>query len=154
MTDTVLIIPEKEIVVLQLPDQGPSGPQGPPGESGGDTERVTVTKVASHPISGHRLICADNTGRAVYASHSDTLTTHRVLGLSTHAAAFNTNVQILSAGEITDDTWDWDTDLPVFLGLNGLLTQTMPTYGAILPVAFPVTSQTLRVKIGEPVYYS
>ncbi len=152
MTDTILVIPEKEVVILQLPDQGPAGPMGPPGVSGGDTGRVTQVWIAGEPLGGHRVVYA-NEGSAFYASADNADTAMQIAGITTHAAAMGGDIQVQSAGPLTEPSWDWDVTKPIFLGLNGLMTQTVNmAWNFIRIVGYPTGLHSMMVSLEEPVF--
>jgi hypothetical protein len=125
------------------------GPAGTPGISGGAMQLVpTVT-----PIGGHRVLALDNVGKAVYADSTSLPLTQRVVGVSTSSTAAGIDAPIQTYGAMEEPSWNWDTELPVFLGTNGTLTQTPPTTPskASIVVGFPTSPTTLFINIQQPI---
>jgi hypothetical protein len=100
------------------------------------------------------MVVLDADGRAVYASNDQPDHFHKVLGMTLEAVSALSPVNILRGGEITEPSWNWVLNAPVFLSTNGLLTQTSPTSGFSLIVGFPVTTTKLFVSLREPIFLS
>ena len=81
--------------------------------------------VASQNISGHTAVALDAVGGAIPADAS-TAQHSAVLGIATGAALAGGDVTILSHGAFEHLGWTFTPGLPVFLGLAGALTQTVP----------------------------
>jgi hypothetical protein len=71
-----------------------------------------------------------------------------VVGINTSASALAYPVQIQITGIVTEPTWTWTPDQMVFLGLNGVLTQTVPS-GALFiqPIGIARTATKLVLNI-------
>jgi len=102
------------------------GEVGPPGPAGAGGAGTALTKTAGTALSGHRAVVLDVSGEAIYADNTVLAHRDKVLGLTSGAASAGADVTIVSYGEITEPSWTWTLDEPVFLGANGLLTQTAP----------------------------
>lgn len=153
-----------ESTVLVLGEQGPQGIQGvqgvpgPQGEQGvpglpGASGDLSFIYPAIGPISGHRIVTLTS-GGVQYASSDAAADAQRVLGMSTNAAGDGGEVGVKKFGEITEPSWSWDTQLPVYLGLNGQLTQvppSNPTNAFSMVVGYPITPTSLFVNIGIPI---
>lgn len=126
---------------------GPVGPPGAPGPSGAVAGQVRVVAVAAVAVSGHRLVTPDVNGELVYASNTVPGHVHAPLWLTLAAAAAGDPVETLIVGAYVEPTWSW-TPGPLYLGVDGLLTQTAPTAasGAVFlaPVGY-ATSPTAVV---------
>lgn len=143
----VAVVLETEGLPVEVGQQGPPGPRGPAGPAGG----AAVTVTAATALGGHRLVVLDGTGAARHASKDDLNHLFRVFGLTLGAAAQGAAVDVQRAGLVTEPSWAWDIALPVYLGADGLLTQTPPASGFLLIVGCPVTTTTLCIDIGDPV---
>lgn len=108
---------------------------------------VTVTCTAGASLGGRRVVLLDAAGKAQYADKDTTAHAGRVLGLTTAAAALDESISVQVAGLLTENTWAWDTDTPVYLSTNGLLTQTAPTSGMIQIIGQPLSATTINVDI-------
>jgi len=129
--------------VLDVASQGPPGPPGPPGGT-------ALQYPAGTALGGHRMVVLNDLGQAVYADSSNPAHASKVLGITTGASSQGDTATIQSGGELTESSWAWTLDQPVFLGTSGLLTQTQPATGFSLVVGFPLSTTTLFVNIGEP----
>ena len=107
---------------------------------------IDTTLVASTSLSALRCITTDSSGLAKYAT-PDSLANAVVIGISTTAANTGENITIKTSGQITDASWNW-TKGAIYLGANGVLTQTAPTGGSIIVhVAKAITATTLIIDI-------
>lgn len=116
-------------------------------ESGGIVAaNIDTTLVASTSLSALRCITTDGSGLAKYATH-DTLANAVVIGISTTAGNTGENITIKTSGQLTDANWSW-TKGAIYLGANGVLTQTAPSGGAIIVhVAKAITATTIIIDI-------
>ena len=149
--DAILVVTAPEAIFVVVAEEVTSVvesiAQGPPGPPGGGV--ITVT--AGQNLSGHRIVSAGAAGLAVYADKDLLTSVQKVLGLTTGAAASGALVSIVPSGEITEPSWTFDTDLPVYLGKSGALTQMAPTTGAILQVGVALASTRLFIDIKTPI---
>lgn len=81
-------------------------------------------------LSALRAVTTNSSGQAIYAS-TDTLGNAQVVGITMGAASSGAQVGVKTFGPLSDASWNW-TKGPVFLGINGALTQTAPSGGAII----------------------
>lgn len=136
--------PEQELLEI--------GQQGPPGRDG--VGSTTLNHPAAVPMSGHRVVLLDVTGALAYADAFTPSHAYRVLGVTLNAAIPGQNVIVQWFGEISEPSWVWDPLLPVWLGADGVLTQTPPsTIGAAfaLIVGFASTPTKLQVDLQPPI---
>lgn len=89
-----------------------------------------LTFVAGQNLSALRAVTTNNTGEVVYADNS-TVANAQVVGLTYTSAAVGSAVMVITYGLVSDPSWTW-TKGDVFLGVNGYLTQTAPTGGAVI----------------------
>lgn len=133
---------------------GPVGPQGPKGDKGdkgdpgppGPPGTAIYEFVAQAPMGGHRIIALDEAGVPVYASNDDPDSALRAVGISLNAADIGGTIRVQAEGAITEPSWGWLTDRPVYLGKDGLLTQTAPTYPdaqVAMIVGFPISPTSI-----------
>lgn len=136
--------------VVAVGQQGPAGPQGDIGPAGGSA--ITVTAGAA--LSGHRVVYLDASYKAQYASNQTASHALIALGLTLGAAALDETMSVQRSGEVTEPSWSWTLEQPVYLGDNGLLTQTAPTNPALFQriVGFPTAATKLFLALREPVF--
>lgn len=134
----------QEVALLLMPIL-----RGPQGVAGGDGT-VQRTAIASVTLSGHRAVYLAG-GEAAYASADDAATANACIGITTGAALEGDEVVITTMGKLVEPTWTWTEALPVYLGLNGLLTQTVPTSGCLVELGIATTATELEVRIQSPI---
>ncbi len=139
-----LRIRETQFIRVKIGIAGPPGPIGPRGNA-------TLTVLSATALGGHRLVTLDGASAAIYADAGTPSHSGNVLGLTIGAGETAT---ILHRGEIAEPSWHWILGQPVFLGQNGLLTQSPPQAPSLfsLIVAFPVTATTLFISLREPIF--
>ena len=108
-----------------------TGPTGPSGNQ--------LSVVAGEALGGHRAITA--TG-----FHATEALLDLLAGISSGAAEIGQTATLVSRGPLTDPSWSWTPDAPIFVGPNGVLTQTAPTNSA-RRVAWAATPTLINVDI-------
>lgn len=139
---------QNSTVILEVSRQGPPGPAGVPGEASGG-ENILLT--AGPAIGGHRIVLVDGLLAAGYASKDDLTHIGRVYGVTLNAAGAGEPVTVRTRGAIEELSWAWTPLAPVFLGVNGLLTQTVPTSGFQQVIGVAITATVLFVNPREPI---
>lgn len=145
--DHTLIEPVQELVLLTEAQQGPPGPPGAPGQAGVGY----VTFKARGAIGGHRAVCAAFSGCVRYADSRDVAGAASVLGLSLHAAEDGDDIHVVTSGELVEPSWSWAQDLPIFVGVEGVLTQVPPDTGFQLVVAVATSPTSALLSIKQPI---
>lgn len=114
---------------------------------------LSSTHTAPTPISGHRMVTFGLNGELRYASNSLLEDANRVFGMTIGAASSGSSVIIRCLNEITEPSWSWTLDRPIYLGIDGNLTQIAPALPAkfSLVIGFPVSSKTMFVNISNPI---
>ena len=148
-THTSVVVAEKPRHVIVT--RGIPGPPGPIGPSGGSALSVT----AGQDIGGHRLVLLNAQGDAIYADARQLSHAEVVVGLTVFAAVQGQSIDIVRVGIVEEPSWSWVADQPVYLGLDGVPTQTLPP-GALfgLVVGFPITPTKLFMSIKPPIVFS
>jgi hypothetical protein len=111
------------------------------------------TRIAYQSIQGHRVI-ANRNGLADICDVLDINSCKNAIGIGLNAAAIGEAVTIVSFGEISESSWQFITDAPVFLGPNGTLTQTIPQAGIFLQVGIAQSATSIFVDISNPIIRS
>lgn len=97
-------------------------------------------------LSALRAVTTNGSGEAVYAT-TDTLPNATVFGITTTAANAGAAVSVRMSGILEDAVWNW-TKGTVYLGTNGVLTQTAPTGGAVVVhIGRALTATKLQIDI-------
>lgn len=123
----------------------------------GTTVQIGATQdvfTAGADLGGHRAVYLDSSELLQYATNADPALGERVLGITSGAIANGATGVVLRTGEITEPSWNWTLGLPIFLGVNGQLTQTRPTTSGsfVLQVAFPIAPTKVFVDIKQAIF--
>jgi hypothetical protein len=144
ITAEVVADPEvREVTVVGAP-----GPMGPKGADGSGI--VSLTKTAAEAIGGHRVVRASGSGEVSYASSDQLSHQGCILGITTGAVALGADVDVVVAGEVTEPSWQWTLG-SVYLGVNGLLTQTPPSTGFLQIIGTATEPTKLLVAIEDTI---
>jgi len=97
-----------------------------PPESGGATAQIQLTVNAAVPLSGHRVVTPGPDDTLDYASNVVAAHLHAPLWITQGAVTAGQPATVLAYGALTESSWVWIPGVPLFLGADGLLTQTPP----------------------------
>lgn len=138
---------------VQVSSQGPQGPQGAPGPEGGSSE----ARIADGTLGGHRIVRSAGDDLVGYADSTNPSHGDDTQGMTLGAADDGETVQVQRIGSVTYNGWSWTQGTPVFLGANGLPTQTPPSpdngdaFSQVIGHAEAPT--VLYLSIEPPVYF-
>ena len=110
------------------------GPQGLPGAT-------VSTYTAAVALSGHIAVVLNELGEAMPADAASA-THYAVAGLTTGAAMQDATVEAITKGMLDHSGWTFTAGLPVFLGLDGAITQALPVsalFSKVLGIALTPT---------------
>lgn len=118
------------------------------GSVGGGGGSADETFTAETPIDAYKAVTVNSTGQAVLASSDNVAHQDRVVGITTTSGSV---VTVKSSGSLTNAQWNWVVNNPVFLGLNGELTQ-QPFTGVITQqLGFAKTPTSIFVRVNHGV---
>lgn len=142
------------ISVSQVPNNinvaGAPGIRGPKGEDG---QAVNIqTFEAGANLSGHRAIRV-SAGLAYVCDGATAAHAGRCIGVSTGAAAQGDATLIQTIGVLTEPSWSW-IEGPVFVGADGILTQSLAGLAFIQQVGVAVSSTTVDINPQLPILIS
>lgn len=143
-TPDLLVVEEDQRLVIL--DVGQQGPPGPPGEAGG----AALSLIAGAALGGHRAV-RSLAGVAVYADCETLADAALVLGITQGAASEGAPVFVQTSGLMTEPSWSWTPDLPVFVGFAGVLTQTPPAIGYRLIVGVATRADQIHIGLKMPI---
>ena len=126
---------------------GPQGVPGPPGPASGEGYLLPTDS----DIGGNRAIATVN-GYANYADCTDP--TKQAIGLSMGAVSSGADVTIKSGGKMVITGAGWLTGAPIYLSVNGTLTQTEPTTGFSQVLGMAHSSDTILINIQKQIILS
>ena len=145
MADVTLVLQPHTTTLVQagMGLQGPPGPQGPAGGT-------AITATAAQALGGHRAVVLNASGAADYADCTTPAHMGRFAGITAGAASAGQPVTIINAGPLTEPTWAWTPDAPVYLASSGLISQTPPATGFLQIIGMTLSATTLFVSPREP----
>ena len=146
-----IVVSRTEVAVVSVGEVGPQGPQGVPGPSG---TAVVLPFVADGALGGNRVVRPTTLGKVGYADSATPAHANIVLGITVGAANDGAAVSVQVSGPMTEPSWTWTPDAPVFCGLAGALTQTPPTAGFSLIVGVATGATTIAIGVKQPIALS
>lgn len=118
------------------------GEKGDPGLSDAALPLLT----ASENISALRMVSIVDS-QYKYADHLDS----SVVGLALQAVNLGSFLRPVRNSVVSDDSWNWARGSPIFLGLEGMLTQIVPLNGFLITVASVLDSKTIFLQIEDAI---
>lgn len=107
--------------------------------------------VLGETTSAYRMVYADLDGKVYKASADDVLTASSVRGITVQAGDTDDEVLVVSEGEVENSSWNWSGNQNLYLGIDGVVTNTPPDSGYFLRVGYSVAPQKMFVTIGQSV---
>jgi hypothetical protein len=123
--------------------------RGEPGLDGISGEAILREAVAGAALGGHRAVYVE-AGVANYASADNATSAAMCVGITRAAAVQGAAALIITAGLITEPSWSWAAG-PVYLGINGALTQTAPTSGSLVRIGIATSPIEVDVRVEPPI---
>ena len=112
-----------------------------------------MRKICAENVGGHRMVTVNENGEILHADSDLILDGKQTIGMTLQAALQGSECEIAITGdEVIEPSWNWITTSSIYLGDDGILTQTAPTSGFVLIVAVPLTSTSIRVRIEMPIF--
>ena len=113
---------------------------------------VYVEKTAGSVIGIHKVVKVGDDGKVYYVSCDVLSDAYKVVGLSLNSANVGENVRILLFGKLQDNSFNFDTAKPIFLGLNGQIVQELPGEAQFIQVLGKVlNSNEILFDLDEPI---
>ena len=122
------------------------------GVAGEPTAPVTANvfnMIAGQDVPGHRAVVMSDVG-VVLANNSDILHSNLTLGVSTQSATIGNSIKLQTFGSLTEPSWNWSYDNPIWVGPNGTLTQVPPTTGWLCQIATVINPITIFISPKQP----
>lgn len=144
MSSNPIIVVRSQPATAVIRGPGLQGPPGPPGASG---DATTIARTAAIALSGHRAVATNADGDFVYADKDTAAHASCTIGITTGAASQGASASAIALGPLTENSWNWTPQQLIFLGSNGVLTQSAPTTGFVLVLGKAVSPTTVFVQI-------
>lgn len=110
----------------------------------------TVLRTAGTVLSALRVV-TERDGSVYLADPLVQADTDFIVGITVTTAQQGAQVVVQRAGTLDDAGWTWIKDL-VYLGANGMLTQTAPVTGAYVVIGSAPSPTRINVDIRQPIY--
>jgi hypothetical protein len=114
---------------------GPAGPGALPGFESIAAVTLSALRVVYRAADGLRYASSDSPSTAVQA-----------VGVLPAAINANASGFVQTSEEISDASWAWSPG-PVWLGINGALTQTPPISGVQVEIGLALTPTMLLIRV-------
>lgn len=138
--DMIVVDEVPSIQVVTVGEPGPPGAQGIPGS--GSAAESYVTAAA---IGGNRVVVTNASGLLEYATNTNTAHANQAVRLTTQAGALGDTITVLVSGRMTEPSWAWTPGGALYVGTNGLMTQTPPVSPAVFSKIIAVAETATRV---------
>jgi hypothetical protein len=102
-----------------------------------------ISRIAETDVSGHRAVAASADGRISHVGKDDADASY-VIGITTSAALAGLETNLVTIGEVTESSWNWAPG-PVWLDVDGQLTQSVPVTGTLVRIGMATASTKLNV---------
>ena len=102
-------------------------------------------------IAAQKFIAIDSSGQFVLANQTDVSQMNKIIGITKAIANPGESVSFIGYGEAVNPLWNFVAGEPVFLGVNGNVTQTPPVTGFIMIVGFATATTKLFVNMQTPI---
>jgi hypothetical protein len=144
------IAPKPQRPVVLAGRQGVKGADGRDGIDGAALPQSGTFFAAPAAInmSGHRAVIQTNNGLD-YASNDNPIHSLELVGVSLNAAIIGGTVNVVVLGNITEPSWNWIPNQPVFLGLNGYLTQAPPSSSGSFSLIIGLATSTTALFVSQ-----
>lgn len=116
----------------------------------GTPEAPKLTKIAGESISALRWVYQASDGLVYLAQNTDFSQSLGILGITTTSATSGGELSIQTGGLVSDASFFFGLDIPLWLGLNGVTTQVPPTTGNLVIVGQPTDNHTLFINLQPP----
>lgn len=117
----------------------------------GSISSDTVLKItAGVDLTANRVVVQIN-GVVSLASATNLDHINRVVGITKSATAVGTDATVQFRSYMDEPTWNWDLDKLIFLGQNGMLTQSIPVIGFSQQLATVISPTRILINIQEPI---
>lgn len=142
-TASVTVANGESTVTISVVAIGPPGPAGSPAGP--------ASYEAGEAISGHTAVSVDDSGLIAATDPADPSSVHRCIGITIGAVASGDTTDVSTIGAVDEGSWAWMPGVPVWVGVGGTLTQSVPIAPALmLEIGVALTATSLFVRTRSP----
>lgn len=110
-----------------------------------ETDRILLRRTAAQTLSGQMLVVPTGTSEVERADAAILAHAYRPVWLTTGAVIDGDTATVLAYGAIEEPSWTWTPHMPIFLGLDGMLTQTAPDAPATFVLQVAIATASFRI---------
>lgn len=114
---TTTVVTQSQIETVEISSSGATTATNP----------NVISLIAGEALGGQRIVTTNASGSAVYADNTTLTDSNKILGFTRTSAGSGSAITILTLGEMVDASFSFTPDVPIWLGVTGLPTQTPPT---------------------------
>ncbi len=111
-------------------------------------QKIEENYQAGETVGGQRIVYVLN-DKYYYADKDNLNIVNYTLALSEQAVDINGFGDLLFVGEWEEVSWNWDDEKGLFLGSNGLITQTPPTSGLLIEIGTIISATKIFFEIQD-----
>lgn len=111
--------------------------------------RLELEATAGEVISALKLVYFD--GVNVFVGDKGSYGTSKLLGVAVNAGGVGDIIKVHLMGQISDPSFNYTLNAPLFLNSNGTITEVPPTVGFSCRVGFSLGPGRIFVRIDEPI---
>lgn len=111
--------------------------------------------IAGEDIESYRVVYQDDDEK-IYITTLDLAEEDylKVKGVIVNSTTINSRGQVQLTGELYNSNWNWEPPLPVYLGVDGELTQEIPLIKVFLEIGKALTETSILLDLEEPIIIS
>lgn len=117
----------------------------------GSSSPGTVSAIAASACDAHRALRSDPGGGVREYSAVDPSQFGTYVGISLMFADAGQPIAYRQSGPIDDPSWTWTAGLPVYAGVDGILTQDEPSAGVAQAVGVAASPTRISIDRSPPV---
>jgi len=114
--------------------------------SSANTSAISSIIIAAKAIGGNRAVLANGD----YADNTNLLTANLMVGITKNAAVLGESLEIISCGEL-DGFSGLMINFPLFLSINGTITQIAPTTGYIQKIGVALSNTKALIQLSTAI---
>ncbi len=128
-----------------------AGVRGQKGDAGSGSQELFTTGAA---VGGQRAVVTQSDGTIVHADASDITHANKIIGISVTAGSPASLISVLKSGKLTEGSFSFTPDLPIFVDTSGsgVLTQVTPSSPSVFSraIGFAISATTIFINIEKP----
>lgn len=138
----IVVDSRDQITIMTAGRQGPAGNPGP--------VAIIEPHTAGEALGGHRVVVLRG-GLVWHADPFSAADAGLVVGVTTGAASALALAQVQTHGILTEPSWAWTPDQPLYLAAAGTLAHTPPDGAAwVQALGFAAAADTLYINLDTP----